>query len=100
MIFSRSADVTENCAMSSGAPGDMVVAKYKGTRHHGVSALFPRAGHHTEQRMLANYPAGWYVHKTPITCWDIQNIHVARSWVLTAGDFGWLSVRARDFLRY
>jgi len=44
--------------MSSGAPGEVVVAKYKGTRHHGVSSLFPRIGHHTEERMLANYPAG------------------------------------------
>jgi hypothetical protein len=39
MMFSLSAEVTKNCVMSCGAPGDMVVAKYKGSRRHDVSAL-------------------------------------------------------------
>ena len=177
IIISLSAEITENCVKCSGAPGDMVVAKYRvvkkslctwwlqyrklqvmfrvsptslrtfidtpncvlkdrvqystvhipnvfcdchlpthqlcGDCSSGAQRLFdhpvqgnqvswyictfPHIGHHTEQQMLANYPVGWDVHKTPITCWDIQNIHVARCWVLAAGDVGWLSVRAWNF---
>lgn len=60
VIFSLSVDVAEKCDVqwSSRRRGDVVMAKYKGTRRRGVSALFPRVGHLTEQRMLANYPAG------------------------------------------